>query len=434
MFIHVVQKGESLFEIAKKYGVDINKVANDNELDISKTLVVGQALIIRKDNFIYQVQANDSLYKIASKTGLPVQKIMEDNDLKDPGLVVGQELNIYYDNQNKVKMEINGYVYPDIDLEVLRKTLPHLTYVSIFSYQFNADGTLRNINDEMIISEAYKYNVAPIMVICNIDKPGEFSSELVHKILIDPALQDVFLNNILNNLKKKGYYGIDFDFEYLYPEDRENYNNFLKKATAFFHNRNYKVSSAIAPKLSDDQVGILYEAHDYQAHGATVDRVIIMTYEWGYIWSEAMAVAPINMVEKVISYAVTKIPPKKILMGMPNYGYDFNAPKIEGIPAKLISNLEAIDIARREKAEIKFNEISASPYFTYYDEKKQQHEVHFEDARSIIEKIELAIDYKLGGLSYWTLMSYFNQNWLVVDYLIDVVKVIGSEEVEKRLY
>jgi spore germination protein len=208
------------------------------------------------------------------------------------------------------------------------------------------------------------------MVLTNIDKPGEFSSDLAHTILTDQEIQNRLLTNIIDNMKNKSYYGADFDFEYLYPEDRENYNAFLQKAADRLHREGYIISTAVAPKISADQPGLLYEAHDYEAHGEILDHVVIMTYEWGYIASEAMPVAPINLVEQVLNYAVTAIPKEKILMGVPNYGYEFDVPKKEGVLAKLISNNEAISIARRENAAIEYNEVAQSPYFNYYTKKE----------------------------------------------------------------
>ena len=48
-----------------------------------------------------------------------------------------------------------------------------------------------------------------------------------------------------------------------------------------------------------------------------------ITYEWGYALSEPMAVAPIDKVEQVVRFAVSHVPPDKIFLGMPNYGYDW---------------------------------------------------------------------------------------------------------------
>ena len=72
------------------------------------------------------------------------------------------------------------------------------------------------------------------------------------------------------------------DIEYIAPDDRERYNAFLERLTDQLHDRGYIVVTALAPKISPDQKGVLYEAHDYEAQGRIADYVIIMTYEWGY--------------------------------------------------------------------------------------------------------------------------------------------------------
>ena len=165
--------------------------------------------------------------------------------------------------------------------------------------------------------------------------------------------------------------------------------------------------TAIAPKTSAGQVGTLYEAHDYPVHGELVDFVIIMTYEWGYIYGPAMAVAPINEVRRVLDYAVTEIPPEKILMGMPNYGYDWTLPFVQGSAARTLSNTAAIAQASDVGAAINYDEKSQAPFYNYYDRQGRRHEVWFDDARSIRARLRLIYDYRLGGLSYWTIDNLF---------------------------
>jgi spore germination protein len=320
-------------------------------------------------------------------------------------------------------MEINGYVYPNQDISILKEMLPFLTYLSIFSYTVNSDGSINSIPDEELIKLARSYNVAPMMVITNIDSNDTFNSDLARSILTNEAAQDKLITNILINLKAKNYYGLDVDFEFIYPEDKVKYNNFLRKVVDALHPKGYKVSTAVAPKTSTDMTGLLYEAHDYEAHGKIVDRIIIMTYEWGYTYSEAMPVAPLDRVQEVIEYAVTVIPNDKILMGIPNYGYDFRVPRLEDEPATSISNFEAIQIGRENLVAIEFDDEAMSPYFNYMN-KDVVREVHFEDARSIKEKILLAIEYDLAGLSFWTLRTNFKPTWILIDYYLDVIKLI----------
>ena len=138
-----------------------------------------------------------------------------------------------------------------------------------------------------------------------------------------------------------------------------------------------------------------------------------------------MAVAPLNKVKEVLDFAVTQIPADKINMGIPNSGYDWTLPFVQGVSkAQSISNVQAVDIAREAGVAIQFDELAQSPFFNYYDEQWRQHEVWFEDARSIRAKLAQVPAYGFMGVGYWQLMRFFPQNWLVLNSLYDIEKVL----------
>lgn len=379
---------------------------------------------------IYVIDKGDTIYELSREYNVPMGKIIEDNQVPNVNrLVIGSSLVLVNEEgaaaESKIGgIAVNGYCYPDVDTEILNTSLPSLTYLSVFSYQVLPDGSFIQIDDERVIQAAINQYTAPRMVITNISEGGHFSSDLARTILDSEQIQNVLLDNAIWTMETKGYTGLDVDFEYLYSEDREKYNRFLERARNRLNPLGYTLSTAIAPKLSAEQKGLLYEAHDYRAHGKFADEVIIMTYEWGFLYGPPMAVAPLDQVRKVIEYAVTEIPSEKILMGIPNYGYDWTLPYEPGTAAKIITNPQAIEIAMEVGAQIQFDETAASPFFTYYDEDKREHIVWFEDARSIYEKLRLVEEYNLGGVSYWTVNNKFNQNWVVLQGLYDVEKDI----------
>lgn len=426
MIIHVVKPGESLYSIGNLYGVAPFKIADDNELTDPGQLVVGQTLVIIEGTRKHEIAPGESLYSVARQYGVTVQAILEANpQISSPTVIYpGQIITIPPRTKKLGEIEVNGYAFPNIDMEVLRKTLPYLTYISIFSYEVNADGTLNPIEDEALIKAAREAGVAPLMVITNLETGGGFSSDIARSVLSNEEVQETLINNIINTLQTKNYYGLDIDFEYIYPEDRELYNNFLRKVRSRLKPMGYSVTTALAPKTSADQKGVVYEGHDYPVHGALADHVVIMTYEWGYTYGPPLAVAPINEVEKVINYALTEIPSQKILMGVPNYGYDWTLPYTPGTAAKTVTNTGAVNLARDAGVAIQYDQKSQAPFFNYYDSEGKQHVVWFEDARSIDAKSKLAGSKELGGLSYWTINKYFPQNWLVVDSLFDIKKLI----------
>ncbi|OOB76762.1 spore gernimation protein [Clostridium haemolyticum] len=425
MVIYVVKPGDTIYSIGQQYGISANKIIKDNEVKNVNSLVVGETLVLLPEDKEYLVSAGESLYSIAKDYGTTVQSILDANpSITNPSAIsIGEIIKI--PSTKKIgTIEVNGYTYPNIDIEVLRKTLPSLTYLSIFNYEVKANGDLVNIPDEQLIQEARKAKVAPLMVITNIDQGKGFSSDILHSIFSSKEIQKKLTDNIIQTLKSKNYQGLNIDFEYVYPEDRENYNNFLTTLTKTLNDMGYTVNTALAPKTSANQPGILYESHDYKFHGSTVNHVIIMTYEWGYTYGPPMAVAPIDQVARVLSYAVTEIPSKKVFMSIPNYGYDWTLPYVKGVAAKTISNVEAVDLAVKTGATIQYDKTSEAPFFNYYDSLGRGHVVWFEDARSINEKLMLINRYNLGGVSYWTIGKYFPQNWLILNSLYDVKKVI----------
>jgi spore germination protein len=157
-------------------------------------------------------------------------------------------------------------------------------------------------------------------------------------------------------------------------------------------------------------------------HGRLADHVILMTYEWGYTYGPVQAVSPVGEVEKVLQYAVTAIPRLKILMGIPNYGYDWTLPFVQGSAARTLTNVGAINLAVSVNARIEYSTTSQAPFFHYYDSAGKRHEVWFDDARSVNARLRLIDRFGLGGVSFWTINSFFNQQWLVLDALYNIRK------------
>lgn len=319
---------------------------------------------------------------------------------------------------------VNGYAYPDINPELLAETAPNLTFISAFSYGIRRDGGLIMLDDEAMIQTVLPYGVKPLMVLTALEENGSFGSTIVGDVFSSEEAQNRLIGDILANIRAKGMYGVDFDFEYIQPQDRDLYTELIAKTRTRLNAEGYVVLAALAPKTSSDQKGLLYEGHDYVGVGKAANLVLLMTYEWGYTYGPPMAVAPVNKIREVLDYGVSAIDPSKILMGIPNYGYDWTLPFIAGESrGRSIGNEEAVWLANHYGADIQFDKLAMTPYFFYWDAQGKQHEVWFEDARSIRAKLELVQEYRLAGVSYWNLMRPFRANWEVLRETFDVIKL-----------
>lgn len=378
---------------------------------------------------IYVVKEGDTVDSIASAYGITASSVIYNNQLTYPyALAVGQALLLSTGSSSSTSYSafVNGYAYPFIEQTVLDETLPYLTTLSVFSYGFTTQGYLipPAIDDSFMINSALNMGVSPILTLTPFGPDGNFNNILITTMVNNEEVKAVLLKSLLSVLQEKGFHGVDIDFEYILPDDRIPFADFVADTRDFLSPYGYHVSVALAPKTSDDQPGLLYGGKDYALLGEAADSVLLMTYEWGYTYGPPMAVAPINKVRQVVDYAVTRINPAKIDLGIPNYGYDWTLPYERGVTAaRTISNLEAVQIAIDNNATIQFDETAMSPFFRY-ERDGLLHEVWFEDVRSYREKFSLLPTYGLRGMGYWQIMKFFKPNWLLLEDIFTIIKGI----------
>ena len=376
---------------------------------------------------IYVVKEGDSVDRIADSYGISAASIIFNNQLVYPyPLAVGQALLLSVGNASSGSYPafVNGYAYPYIQQEVLDDTLPYLTSLSVFSYGFTTEGDILppQIDDTFMIRSALSEGVMPILTLTPLGPDGNFNNLLVSAVVNNEEAKSNLLSNLLTTLTEKDFQGVNIDFEYILPEDRVPFADFVADTREFLSPYGYPVSVALVPKTSDSQSGLLYEGKDYRLLGEAADSVLLMTYEWGYTYGPPMAVAPINKVREVVDYAVTRIDPSKIDLGIPNYGYDWTLPYVRGSSrARTISNLEAVQIAIDAGVAIQFDETAMSPHFQY-EKDGLIHEVWFEDVRSSQEKFSLMPLYSLRGMGYWQIMRFFRPNWLLLQDTFQIIK------------
>ena len=92
---YIVQKGDNLYQIAKKFDTSVNKIKDINNLN-SDLVSIGQKLTIpfKKNYKTYTVQKGDNLYQIANTYNTTISKIMDLNNLDNYNLNIGQKLII----------------------------------------------------------------------------------------------------------------------------------------------------------------------------------------------------------------------------------------------------------------------------------------------------------------------------------------------------
>ncbi len=408
MQIYIVKSGDSLYSIAKMFKTSLHMLMETNGLERPNDLVVGQAILILEPEIIHTIQPNETLEYISQKYNTSINQLYRNNPSLSarPYLIPGDELIISYTNSPTSSILVNGFVYPNVNHELLTITSPYLTYISPFTYSFSSDGDLKPLRDDFILRRTMEYNVSPLMTLSSIDDNGKFSSELTEKLLNNNIAQEKLIPQILNIIQTKKYSGLILNFAQIPTQFKTLYIQLVQNMQKLLNNNGYTLYIAIEPNNTIDS------NQYYTALGESSNGIIIMTYGIEFNQTSSVKIQSIQEIEDIIKYITSFIPASKVMLGVPNHGYGWKSiQNNNNMPQpRIIGNQEAIQIAISQNAAILFDEKSQYPFFNYYIN-NQRFEVWFQDVRSVIAKFDLIKKYNLAGISFWTLMKKSHQTW-----------------------
>jgi spore germination protein len=235
--------------------------------------------------------------------------------------------------------------------------------------------------------------IAPLIRNFNFDK------KLAKWCLLSPTAQRNMVASGLEILAKEPRYsGLVVDIENTSPPDRLFYTEFIARFADALHPRGYKLYAVVGPKEQDIPKSLWVRAFDYKALGQSADYVILMTYNEHWRGGPPGPCASLDWFESCVKYAIECMPPEKIIVGIPFYGYDWP----EKGPATSLTHKKARALIERVKPDIQWHEQWATPYFTY-TENGVKHEAWFEDVRSVQAKLDVCRKLGVGGVAVWRL-------------------------------
>lgn len=427
MIIHVVQSGETIVAISEYYHIPVDRLIIENGITNPDNLAIGQTIVIVQPETVYTVRAGDTLQSIAKQHSVTVMDLLRNNPtLSDRNyLYPGETIVITYQTNKTKTIATNGYTFSYIDKAVLKKTLPFLTYLTIFNYTATDKGELIPAGDDTeLIQMALSNGVAPIMFVSTITREGMINRETNYNILNNSAIQDLLIENSLKVLKNKGYYGINIYIEEISFDNLDKLSAYLKKASDILHPEGYQILITITPVTNINASGISLEELNYTKLFQYVDKIIFASYDWATTFGFPGSIFPVNILINLLNYAVSVIPSEDIFLGFITVGYDWKLPYIPGVTAaNIVTNDRAIQIAADKNLPIQFNETTQSPYFYYMDSDGILHIIWFNDARSFQAQVMLVTQYNLLGLSLWTIMKFNAQMWFIINTQYNIQKL-----------
>jgi spore germination protein len=272
-----------------------------------------------------------------------------------------------------------------------------MTGVGPFWYRATKDGSVDAKDSQEVYDTAKNLELKMYPLITN--KTGS-----TDEALGNPDIRSKVIDNIVKLVTEKQYDGINIDFELLPPTQRDNLTSFMAELYPKMKNINKTLIISVFPQVdvAEDVSG----AYNYPELAKNADFLQIMTYDHHWSTSGPGAIAPIDWYEKNIKYAIDNCGgPQKVIIGVGAYGYDWVDKKGE-----TITYVDAIVRAEQHGADIKYDEDAQAPHFTYKD-----HEVWFENDKSIAAKLDVIAKYNPAGIAIWRLGQEQPEIWSVID-------------------
>jgi spore germination protein len=426
MITHIVQPGDTVNYIANMYGISPDRLILENEITNPDRMAIGETLLIVYPKLTYIVQEGDTLSSIADAHGVSWTELLRNNPyISDrEELIVGEEIVIQFVDEKKSSITVNGYAFPYINIGVLKKTLPFLTYLTIIGCRISSNGSIGNIDDIEIIRLARDYGVGALMQIFTHTDTTLDNNEF-QTILYDYALQDILINNILTMLRSKGYYGANIDTPYIQPGDKELYVEFIMKLTRQLNKEGFLLITSLSPNTFEVATGITYTGIDYTGISQAANNVIYnLSYDWANPFELPKSALSFETITMAVSNAATYMAPEKLLLGVTSVGYLWQLPYVSGTTATtFINHTNAINIARENGIDIQFNEINQSSYI-HYVEIGREYMVLFKDVRAMAAFPALIQENNLSGISFFNIMYYFPRTWLLFHSQFEINKAL----------
>lgn len=429
MEIYVVQPGDTLVDIARKYSVTVEKLVADNGLPYPYNLITGQALVITYPKTTHVISEGDTIQSIADRYQVSVMQILRNNPyLSEMEFIYpGEPLVISYNTKKSITT--NGFAYPFIKKETLIKTLPGLTYLSVFNYTVLESGNISTFYDDTdILKTAKEYGTIPLLFLTTLTYKGDPNLELTYRVLLDEEYQSRMMDEFISIMKQKGYYGVNLILNNLTKDNQQLYQKLLRRANEklkaqdllFFVTVNYSL-------LKTNGVTVI-ENIDYLALSQNTQNLTFINLTWSSIDTPPEPVSDMDYIRRLVDFLIDTVPPEKIVIGAPVIGYDWELPYVKGRSSITSLTINSTySLAYQVGAVIEFDEASQTPFY-YYNrfgfELPRQHIVWFIDARSIDALNKIIIDNNLNGSGVWNIMVYYTQLWTIINAEFDVIKLI----------
>jgi len=282
-------------------------------------------------------------------------------------------------------------------------------------YSVDESGLVTGAPNATVLKAAQSQGL-PVMPIVALFGKAKF-----HNLAGSEAAQKRMNDALLREARLHGYVGFQIDFEHVDYLDRDLLTTLVAHSADTLHKAGLKLTIATVPNapgypgnggfskwMFTDWRG----AYDLAALAKSVDLICLMTYDEHTRWTMPGPVAGWQWTVDNLNYALKVVPPEKLSLGIPVYGYHWYA----GVPGKdpatgeekpnptadYIGYANAMQLATAYDGKVQWDEFDHSAYFWFYRDQMREW-IFFTDLHTFKDRYELVQKNGLQGFCSWVL-------------------------------
>lgn len=269
----------------------------------------------------------------------------------------------------------------------------HASQIDVLSpawFHATVNGAIVGSDSPAVSQFARSHGIKLVPIVSN----GNFNQGVAHALASDGTRQTQLMDGLQWLVNNYGYDGVNIDFENVAASDRALFSAMMTNIYARLHPLGKLVTIALPPKTSET-FGGWAGAFDYAGIAPNVDLALIMAYDQHYSGGPAGPIADVAWVNDVVNFATSAVPPAKVLLGVPFYGYNWN---LYGGGARAMAYSDVVTTVFANGGQVQMDQAAQSPFFSY-----QGHRIWFENSTSLRAKINLVATHGLAGWGGWRL-------------------------------
>lgn len=251
-------------------------------------------------------------------------------------------------------------------------------------YHSRADGSIAAEEENLArVRRAHTLRIVVMATITNRrNHASPFDARISGSILASAASRSAHIDRLVRLCTKKGFDGIDMDWEELPASDRGRFTAFIRELAHKLHANNRILSIAVYPKVAEPGSWGAQKAEDYARLGAAVDELKVMTYAFSGDWSAPGPQMPLHWAQQILEFAKSQVPAKKVYMGLPFFGFDWRAHS-----ARYVLWRDVQATRHKHGGRLARDTASAEAILRYTDTSGTKHVVYFQDRRAVRTKV-----------------------------------------------